>query len=197
MVLMFLLTKNLLRIGGIFLTILLILFLVFLHFETRKVEQLISELEENISFVKVNSKESSISKSTSSPKESKIFPEKEIPAPTTTLESESRLPESQLNNKVVYLPILIYHHIDFLPANASKEWRDLTVSPQTFKKQMEYLFEQNYQPITFREFIDFLERGEKIPERSLIITFDDGWKNQYIYAFPVLKNIIFLQHFLL
>jgi hypothetical protein len=145
MVLMSLLTKKLLKIGEIFLTILLILFLVFLHFETKKVEQLISELEENISFVKVNSKELSISKSTSLPKENKISPKKEIFSPTTTLESESRLLENQLNNKVVYLPILMYHHIDFLSAKASKEWRDLTVDPQTFKKQMEYLFEQNYQ----------------------------------------------------
>ena len=42
-----------------------------------------------------------------------------------------------------------------------------------------------------QEFFDFLEKNKKPPERSLIITFDDGWKNQYRYAFPILKKYNF------
>jgi hypothetical protein len=93
--------------------------------------------------------------------------------------------------KLIHLPILMYHHIDYLPPNASKLWQDLTVSPETFEAQMKYLFEQNYQPITFEEFLNFLKNKKEIPEKSLIITFDDGWKNQYQNAFPVLKKYNF------
>ena len=96
-----------------------------------------------------------------------------------------------VSEKTVHLPILMYHHINYLSSNTSKEWRDLTVSPATFEEQMKYLFEQNYQPITFKKFIDYFNKGEKIPEKTLIITFDDGWRNQYNYAFPVLKKYNF------
>jgi len=97
--------------------------------------------------------------------------------------------------ETIHLPILMYHHIDYLSPNASKMWRDLTVSPERFEKQAKYLFDNHYQPITFREFIDYLNSGKSLSEKSLIITFDDGWKNQYQYAFPILKKYNFLATF--
>ena len=188
---MSLLIKKFIEISGIFLIILLLLFFVFLYFETKKVERLMREIEETTFSIQVNSKEPLVSEPTLSPQENKTpFVEEApiLPAP----EQEFVPPESKLNSKqVVHLPILMYHHIDFLAPGASKVWQDLTVSPQTFERQMKYLFEQNYHPITFRQFFDFIEKGNELPEKSLIITFDDGWKNQYTYALPVLKKYKF------
>ncbi len=95
------------------------------------------------------------------------------------------------------MPILMYHHIEDLPEDASKEWKDLTVTPSMFKEQMKYLYENNYNPITFEKFIDLLNNGKEIPENYLIISFDDGWKNQYENAFPVLKEYDFVATFFL
>ena len=191
------LIKKLSEIGGIFLIIFLILFFVFFYFETKKIEHLMVGLEETAETTlstQTSSKEPSILELTPPVPGNKISTVEEAPA--SIPEIGFKLPEAQLNNKeVVRLPILMYHYIDFLAPGVSKEWQDLTVSPQTFEKQMEYLFEQNYQPITFRQFIDFLETDKEIPEKSLIITFDDGWKNQYIYALPVLKKYNFTATF--
>jgi len=183
--------KKFTKIGGIFLIILLSSFFVFLYFETKKLESLMKEIEKTIFFIQINSKKSPITESTPSPKENETPFIEETPTPPTPEQKFIPHDDKLKNKEVVRLPILVYHHIDFLPVGASKEWQDLTVSPQTFEKQMKYLFEQNYRPITFREFIDFIEKGKEIPENSLIITFDDGWKNQYTYAFPVLKKYKF------
>jgi peptidoglycan/xylan/chitin deacetylase (PgdA/CDA1 family) len=176
------LSNKLSAIGGIFLIILLTLTFAFLYFETKKIERLMIEVEGTAISTQTDLKELPQDKMATT-EEISVFKEPKL---------EFVLPENSLNNKkIVHLPILMYHHIDFLPPGASKEWQDLTVSPETFEKQMEYLFQQNYQPITFRQFLDFIERGEKLPEKSLIITFDDGWKNQYDHAFPVLKKYNF------
>ncbi len=93
------------------------------------------------------------------------------------------------------LPILMYHHIEDLPSNVSNEWRELTVSPAIFKEQMNYLSENNYNPITFKDLQSFIENNEPLPEKSLIITFDDGWLNQYENAFPILREYDFTATF--
>ncbi len=93
--------------------------------------------------------------------------------------------------KSVYLPILMYHHIQEVPKNASKEWMDLNVESDVFREQMSYLYNNGYNPITFENLLSFIEEGRSIPEKSLIITFDDGWRNQYSNAFPVLKEYNF------
>lgn len=180
--------------GIISIIILIIVIFIFGYFEIKRIEYPISKIEK-ISFlgkriiIIEKPKEIFSTSQTSSPdfiinkqstvipypqSKEQVFPSKEISSNKTTI----HLP----------LPILMYHHINYLPLNATKLQRDLTVSPETFEKQMEYLFKQNYQPITFEEFFNFLKTKREIPERSLIITFDDGWKNQYQYAFPVLKK---------
>ncbi len=90
--------------------------------------------------------------------------------------------------KVANLPVLMYHHIDYVSANDSAIKRRLTVTPEIFERQMKHLYDNNYQPIVFQDALSYLEAGEGVPENSLIITFDDGWKNQYQHAFPVLKK---------
>lgn len=186
---MSLLIKKITEIGGIFFLILLMLIFVFLYFETKKIERLSIELEETALSVQTDLAELPTQEAIPSPQNETTATE-ETPIVTES-KSGTVLPEVQLKNKIVHLPILMYHHIDYLPSGVSKEWQDLTVSPETFEKQMEYLFQQNYQPITFRQFLYFIEGGGELPEKSLIITFDDGWKNQYTYAFPILKKYNF------
>jgi len=89
------------------------------------------------------------------------------------------------------LPVLMYHYIEEVPANASLSRINLTVSPEIFEIQMKYLYEKGYQPVVFKDFFDHIEGRTEIPEKPIIITFDDGWKNQYQNAFPVLKKYNF------
>jgi peptidoglycan/xylan/chitin deacetylase (PgdA/CDA1 family) len=81
-------------------------------------------------------------------------------------------------------PILMYHSV----APGADFSNRLNVSPESLEKQMHFLRRLGYNIVTVEELAGVLRRGEKIPPRTVAITFDDGYKNNYTYAFPVLKK---------
>ncbi|MGL4772401.1 MAG: polysaccharide deacetylase family protein [Clostridium sp.] len=82
----------------------------------------------------------------------------------------------------VRIPILMYHSIsDENPNNA------LMVPPKMFDEQMAWLKENDFTPLTLDEAVNAFETGH-VPKRPVIITFDDGYADNYIHAFPSLKN---------
>ncbi len=86
----------------------------------------------------------------------------------------------------VHLPILVYHHIQVVPANASAVLRGLSVAPAEFDKQMAYLAAHNYHTIYFSDLVAYFRDGRPLPENPIILTFDDGWVAQYTVAYPIL-----------
>jgi peptidoglycan/xylan/chitin deacetylase (PgdA/CDA1 family) len=84
------------------------------------------------------------------------------------------------------IPVLMYHHM--LNAQDKKVLNSLIVTTEEFEKQMEYLYKNDYTTITTKELELFLENKLDIPEKSVLITFDDGYKSNYIYAYPILKK---------
>lgn len=77
--------------------------------------------------------------------------------------------------------VLNYHKIDETPIA-------LAVSPADFERQMAYLREKGYVSITPDQLADHLERGTALPERPLLLTFDDGYEDNYQNAYPILKK---------
>ncbi|MBU3942553.1 polysaccharide deacetylase family protein, partial [Patescibacteria group bacterium] len=92
----------------------------------------------------------------------------------------------EVSGENLYLPILMYHHIGYSDVNPS-----FYVDPVMFESQMKYLAEKKYNPITFHELLNKLNGDGELPENPLIISFDDGWKSQYKFAFPILKKYNF------
>lgn len=81
--------------------------------------------------------------------------------------------------------ILQYHHVsETLPAVTS-------VSANTFTKHMSYLKEHNFNVIPLNELITALEQGKNLPEKSVAITFDDGYNNNYEQAAPILEKFAY------
>ncbi len=80
------------------------------------------------------------------------------------------------------VPILNYHQINDTAQNA------LTVNTEQFETQMKYLAEQGYHSITPTEMLDAWENGAELPEKPVIITFDDGYVDNYSNAFPILQK---------
>ena len=80
------------------------------------------------------------------------------------------------------VPVLNYHQINDIDRNV------LTVTAEQFEAQMRYLFEEGYQAITPDEMLDAWENGAPLPERPVVITFDDGYADNYRNAFPVLRR---------
>ncbi len=80
------------------------------------------------------------------------------------------------------IPVLNYHQINDVDENL------LTVSTSEFETQMAWLEENGYQTITVSELLDFLDGKGSLPERPVLITFDDGYIDNYQCAFPILKK---------
>ncbi|GHO92153.1 hypothetical protein KSF_022010 [Reticulibacter mediterranei] len=84
------------------------------------------------------------------------------------------------------VPILMYHSISQF---AAAKFRPFAVSPTAFAEQMSYLHEQGYTPVTATHYIEARTvGGTKLPERPVVITFDDGFADFYTDALPVLQQ---------
>ncbi|MGZ4111001.1 MAG: polysaccharide deacetylase family protein [Tumebacillaceae bacterium] len=81
------------------------------------------------------------------------------------------------------IPILMYHSIAVDPNNG------LMVAPKDFAAEMRHLKQAGYHTISFADLGDFLDGGKQLPEKPVIVTFDDGYKNNYTEAYPVLKQL--------
>lgn len=77
--------------------------------------------------------------------------------------------------------ILVYHSI----ADVAADPYGITVSPADFRRQVEILA-QRFTPLSLRHFADGLDRGE-LPERAVVVTFDDGYANNLSVALPCLR----------
>lgn len=84
------------------------------------------------------------------------------------------------------LPILKYHHVGVRrePFGLRRLW----VSAERFAEQMAFLAHNRYQVLTLRECLPYLTELNTLPERSVVLTFDDGFTNFMDHAFPILKN---------
>lgn len=78
------------------------------------------------------------------------------------------------------VPVLMYHHVT--PAGGM-----INVSPGHFEAQLAWLQKKGYQSLSTDQFAAHLN-GQAAPARSVLITFDDGYLDNWLYAFPLLKK---------
>jgi peptidoglycan/xylan/chitin deacetylase (PgdA/CDA1 family) len=86
------------------------------------------------------------------------------------------------------VPVLMYHYISAPPATADKYRFDLSVIPANFEAQLKYLKENGFTTISLADLYDHLSKGRKLPEKPVVLTFDDGHRDAYASAFPLLKK---------
>ena len=82
------------------------------------------------------------------------------------------------------LPIIMYHSV--APAVAANNV--ITVSASTFEKQMGFLKRNHYNVVSLESLRGYYEGNRKFPARTIAVTLDDGYEDNYTYAFPVLKK---------
>lgn len=109
------------------------------------------------------------------------------PSPTTaTTPKPVTIPVQ--SGKLFRIPILTYHFIGNNPNPADKARDNLSVDPETFEKQMEYLSQNGYQSISFDTLYAALQGQTTLPAKPVIITFDDGYIDFFHNAFPILRK---------
>jgi peptidoglycan/xylan/chitin deacetylase (PgdA/CDA1 family) len=86
------------------------------------------------------------------------------------------------------VPVLMYHHFAEPGPAIRTDTLRWTVSPAQFARQVEYLKAHGFRTIDSRMMADALLRGKPLPEHAVMLTFDDGWQEQYSVVFPLLKQ---------
>lgn len=99
------------------------------------------------------------------------------PAPTVPVTAEG-----------ITVPIVVYHIVRPSYPSDNAAVRKLALTPETFDAQMKYLGDAKYNIINFSDVENYFKNGTPLPANPIIISFDDGWSNQYRYAFPILKK---------
>ncbi|MDP2682711.1 MAG: polysaccharide deacetylase family protein [Deltaproteobacteria bacterium] len=80
------------------------------------------------------------------------------------------------------VPVFMYHHVN--PHKGDM----VTVTPGVFDAQMKFLSETGYRTLSAGELVEFAGGNLAINGKAVAVTFDDGYLDNYVYAFPVLKR---------
>ncbi|HLV80357.1 MAG TPA: polysaccharide deacetylase family protein [Chthonomonadaceae bacterium] len=88
------------------------------------------------------------------------------------------------------VPVLMYHRIcDLTPREArSPLLRSLTVSPEHFEQQVRYLVENGFTFLLARQVEDAVRAHKPLPDKAVVLTLDDGYKDNFDHAFPILRK---------
>ena len=98
------------------------------------------------------------------------------------------IPEAEIvsaTESSVKLPIIMYHSI----SKDTKQQGQYVIDPQKLENDLNTLKEKGYTAITVQELIDYIENDKKLPAKPIMLTFDDGYYNNYLYAYPLLKEL--------
>jgi peptidoglycan/xylan/chitin deacetylase (PgdA/CDA1 family) len=83
------------------------------------------------------------------------------------------------------VPILAYHKVN---PNPGKNDMGLSITPADFDWEMNYLKDDGFHPVDLGAVIDHFQKGKQLPAKPIVITFDDGYQDNYRYAYPILKK---------
>lgn len=80
--------------------------------------------------------------------------------------------------------VLTYHDVVDVVDNPNT----VNISVKKFEEQIKWLHDNNYKSLTMDEYYDWKKNNKKIPRKSILITFDDGWHSFYTKAIPILEK---------
>lgn len=84
----------------------------------------------------------------------------------------------------VSLPIVMYHQLTKSESRAGR----YVLTVEQFEKDLKFLKNNGYETVTVKQLLDFSEGKNDLPEKAIMITFDDGCETLYSYALPLLKK---------
>ena len=99
------------------------------------------------------------------------------------------------NGRAIALPILMYHHVGQLPNNPDSTRVDLTVPTDNFEAQVKWLKDNSYNSLSLKDIYLAAQKQFVLPKNPVVFTFDDGYKDAFDNAVPILKKYGFTGSF--
>lgn len=90
--------------------------------------------------------------------------------------------DDYIGDDEICVPILMYHEVK--PAKSGKD----AITPAELESDLKYLKAKNYTAINMTDLISYVTAGTPLPEKPIIISFDDGYYNNYVYTFPLIQK---------
>lgn len=87
--------------------------------------------------------------------------------------------------QLIGIPILMYHKVNSDPRTGGL---GLRVPPDKFDWQMSYLYKNGFHTVSLVDVMDHFQKGKVLPSRPIVITFDDGYKDNHDFAYPIMKK---------
>ncbi len=104
-------------------------------------------------------------------------------------------PTSNDAKRVASVPILMYHYISVPPPGSDRYRLALSVTPANLDAQMAFLKQAGYHAITLYDLHAYLAQGKSLPDKPVILTFDDGYVDAFTQAMPILRKYGFVGTF--
>lgn len=82
----------------------------------------------------------------------------------------------------IKVPIIMYHQVK--PFNTGKD----VITPGEIESDLKYLTDNHFNTITMTDLVHYVYDGKELPEKPIILTFDDGYYNNYVYVYPLIKK---------
>lgn len=109
------------------------------------------------------------------------------PQPTSTISTASARPVDA-SDFAVSVPVLMYHRIRDVLLVTERSDIEFSVPPESLEQQLSYLHDKGYQTISLSDLSESFENRTPLPSKSVLLTFDDGFRDFYLNAFPLLKK---------
>lgn len=81
------------------------------------------------------------------------------------------------------IPVLMYHKV--WPGASN----DLTITPGQLREHWRYLENEGYKALSLQEYVEITVGKKGLPEKAILITFDDGYVNNFTYVYPLLQEL--------
>ncbi len=115
-------------------------------------------------------------------KEGTAIPVNKSTSPETTIPKNNSTSPEILEKRSETIPVLYYHSVMVEPGN------ELRIPPVQFEEQMRYLAEKGYNVVSLDQLNKYFYEKGTLPEKPVVITFDDGYEDNYTNAYPILTK---------
>ena len=101
------------------------------------------------------------------------------------METIAAITTGEAAQRPIDLPVLMYHGVNSRESRAG----DYVITPEALRQDLVWLKKNGYHTVVIQDLLDYVDHGTPLPEKPVMITFDDGYYNNYLNVFPLLEEL--------